>query len=119
MSTSVPPGGGPPIENPEFALPFAFDLANNTVQMVEQDSDVDIANRIWIALSYEPGMFDPIPDFGMPSPAFMKGGADLNVFEKTIRRWIPEANEIIDRNPNWFATLVDEISIRRNLPGLT
>jgi hypothetical protein len=115
MSLSVPPGGGPPIENPEIALPFSFDLSNNSVELVEQSGETDIANRIWIVLSYEPGMFHPDPDFGVPSPAFAKGGADLTVLEKAIRKWVPDSNEIIERNPDWFKTLVDQITIRRDL----
>lgn len=113
MSTSVPPGGGS-IENPEFALPFAFDIDNNDVRYVEQDSDVDVANRIWTVLSYEPGMLTSDPSFGIPSQAFRKGGADLNAIQKAIERWVPGANELIERDPSWLATMVDNIQIRED-----
>jgi hypothetical protein len=62
-------------------------------------------------------MYWPDPTLGIPSPAFRKGGADLSIIEKTIRRFVPEADDVIERNPNWFVTLVDQISIRRNLGG--
>lgn len=114
MSFTVPPGGGA-IENPEIGLPFTFDIPNGSVGLVEQGSDVDITNRIWIALSYEPGQLVAIPEFGIPSQAFKKGGADLDLIDTVITRWIPEAHEIIDRDPNWFETLVDTITVRRDL----
>lgn len=112
MSFSVPGTGSGSIENPEFAIPFTFDFQNNDVQYVEQDSDVDIANKIWTVLSYEPNMLTVDPQFGIPSPAFRVGGANLNIIQKAIARYVPGANEFIERNPNWFQTLVDTIQIR-------
>jgi hypothetical protein len=113
MSYSTPPGGGSIIA-PEISLPFTFDMPNGDVLQVEQGSDQDIVNRIWIALSYEPGMWPADPSLGIPQQAFRKGGADLNAIERAIMNFVPDAQEIIERDLNWFVDLVDRIQIRRN-----
>ncbi|HEX4501087.1 MAG TPA: hypothetical protein VH187_08000 [Scandinavium sp.] len=113
MSYVTPPGGGSIIA-PEIAVPFTFDIPNGDVQQIEQGSDEDIVSRIWIVLSYEPGMFSGDPTFGIPQQVFRKGGADLNAIERAILNFVPDAQVIIERNLDWFATLVDQIQIRRN-----
>lgn len=113
MSYSTPPGGGSIIA-PEISLPFTFDIPNGDVQQVEQGSDQDIVNRIWIVLSYEPGMYPSNPDLGIPQQVFHKGGADLTVIERAILNFVPDASVIIERDPNWLVDLVDRIQIRRN-----
>jgi hypothetical protein len=118
MSTSVPSSSAA-IENPECSIPFQFDIPNGDIIMVEQGTDADVANRIWICLSYAPGVYTPDPTFGIPEPTFAKQGANLTLIEQTIRNNVPDANELITRNPDWFETLVDQITIQRNLPGLT
>lgn len=116
MSITSPTGGGS-IENPEFSIPFTFDFGNNDVQYVEQDSDVDVANRIWTVLSYEPGMLIVDPNFGVQDQTFKKGGADLDVIRQAIERYVPGANELIERDPNWLTTLIDTIQIREDTSG--
>jgi len=113
MSYSTPPGGGSIIA-PEIAVPFTFDIPNGDVLQVEQGSDQDIVNRIWTVLSYEPGMYASNPSLGIPQQVFRKGGADLDAIERTILNFVPDANVIIERDPNWLVDLVDRIQIRRN-----
>lgn len=110
MSLSAPTT----IENPEFAIPFTFDMANGGTIMVEQDSETDLVNRIWIALSYEPGMLTALPEFGIPSQVFRTDGADLGLIEKAIVKYVPEASELVERDPNWFMSLIDTVQVRRD-----
>lgn len=100
--------------NPEFQVPFTFDFAAGSVVEVEQGDDNEIQQRVWTALSYQPGQLLYDATIGIEDQAFRLGGADLNLIERIVQKWVPDANEVITRDPNWFQTLVDTVTIRRD-----
>lgn len=100
--------------NPEFEIPFTFDLSSGSVREIEQGTDEEIQQRVWAALSYEPGQLLADPDVGIPDQTFRLGGADLNLIQRILQKWVPDAQEVISRDPNWFQTLIDTITIRRD-----
>jgi len=116
MSFSSSDLGGPVI-NPEFDVPFTFDFNTGSVNEVEQGSDYDIANQIWALLTYEPGQLIAQPTLGIPDQSFSLNGANLDMIQRVIQKWIPGANELITRDPNWFQTLIDQIYIQNDPTG--
>ena len=102
------------IITPQWDLPFTF--TGDSVREIEQGSDEDIQNCIWVILSYEPGQLICNPDFGVLESVFRKSGTNLDVIRQAITRWEDRADELIDRDPNWYKTMIDTITIRRN-PG--
>jgi hypothetical protein len=101
------------IITPHWSLPFQF-TSDGSVLEVEQGSDPEIQNAIYAILSYEPGQLVCDPSFGMPEPTFRQFGVNIDALTKLIAAWEPRADEIIDRNPNWYMSLIDTITIRRS-----
>lgn len=101
------------ILTPQWALPFQF--VENTVLEVEQGSDQEIQQAIYAILSYEPGQLTCEPTLGIPEPTFSKSGVDIQALSQIILHWEPRADEVIDRDPDWYRKLIDTITIRRNL----
>jgi hypothetical protein len=81
---------------------------------VEQGSDGEIQQSVYAILMYEPGHLLCLPKFGMPEPTFSKAGVNISALSHTILQWEPRADELIDRDPNWYRTLIDTVTIRRN-----
>jgi hypothetical protein len=100
------------IITPQWALPFTF-TDDGDVLACEQSSDEEIQNNVWTILSYEPGQMIANPDFGIPEPTFQKGGVNLDILSQLIVKWEPEATEVIRRDPMWFKTMVDTITVWR------
>jgi hypothetical protein len=100
------------IITPQWALPFTF-TDDGDVVACEQSSDEEIQNNVWTILSYEPGQLIANTDFGIMEPTFRKGGVNLDALSQLIVKWEPEATEVISRDPEWFRTLIDTITIWR------
>jgi len=99
------------IITPQWLLPFTF--SENTVLEVEQDEDQEIQQSVYAILSYEPGQLLCDARFGIPEPTFSKTGVNLEALSHTILYWEPRADEVIDRDPDWYKKLIDTITIRR------
>jgi hypothetical protein len=100
------------IITPQWSLPFTF-TDDGDVLACEQDSDEEIQNNVFAILSYEPGELIASPTFGMYETTFAKDGTNLDALQQLITRWEPGAFEVISRDPMWFKTMVDTISIWR------
>ena len=102
------------IITPQFALPFEF-LSDGDVRLTEQGSDEEVQNNVWTILSYEPGQLIASPDFGTLQTVFSKDGTNLDSLQQIITKWEPNANEIIESDPNWFKNAIETITVRRDL----
>jgi hypothetical protein len=100
------------IITPQWALPFQF-TSDGDVLETEQGSDEEIQNNVWAILSYEPGELIANPDFGIYETTFRKGGTNIEAIRQLIVKWEPDADEIIERDPDWIKTMVETISIWR------
>lgn len=100
-------------ESPHIRFPFTF-TDDGEVLEVEEGSDLEVQQCAWAVLSYEPGQLIADPEFGTPSQVFKKNGVDIDQVRGIVERNDDRANEILERDPFWFETLVDTITIRRD-----
>lgn len=98
-------------QTPEFLLPFQF-LPGGSAIEIEQGSDTEIQQRVWCVLAYQLGQRADLPTFGLPEQTFIEGGANLDQIAEVITTWVPEATELISRDPNWIQSAIDTVTIR-------
>jgi hypothetical protein len=100
------------IITPQLSLPFQF--VDNTALEVEQGDDGEIQQAIYAVLAYEPGQLMCNPQFGVPEPTFAKAGVNIQALNTAILFWEKRADEILERDTQWYMKLIDTITIRRN-----
>lgn len=84
---------------PKFSVPFK--ITGDHVAVVEQDTDEDVAGCVYSVVATELGSRLEVQDFGITSPLFRQGGADLSEIQSALAEWEPRANvatsqELID-----------------------
>lgn len=58
---------------------------------VEQDSEDDVAQCVYAVAATELGSREERRDYGVTSPLFRQGGADLAEIQAAVDRWEPRA----------------------------
>jgi len=102
------------IVTPHWQLPFQFTFDGSAVE-IEQGSDNEIQQAIYAYLAYQPGQLMCYATFGMPDPTLKKGATNLTAVNNLLVGWDDRVDEIISRDPGWIQTLVDTVTIQRNL----
>lgn len=74
-------------ETPKLKLPFR--VANNAIAVVEQDSIDELAQCAYAVLATEVGDRIEEPEFGIPSQAHRKNGADHLEIREALEEWEP------------------------------
>lgn len=94
---------------PHFKLPF--EIHNNKVIEVEQDSIAEVAGCVEAVLRYPIGYRVERPDFGIPDYAFSQSGTSIEAVETAIALWEPRADATIDHNLDVLDDLIDRIRV--------
>ncbi len=82
---------------PHIAWPIQLD-SNNQLLTCEQGSDQDIASCMATILCWPLGARDLDPEFGITTPLFRQGGADLDEIKQ----------QLLLREPRAATTIADE-----------
>lgn len=65
-------------------LSFPLRLARNRFVALEQDSPLEVSQRVWALLRTPRGYREDTPDLGIPFPGFRRGGTDLVEISRQI-----------------------------------
>ena len=102
------------IVTPHWQVPFTFTSDGNALE-IEQGSDNEIQQSAYGILGYEPGQLLCDASFGITDQALKRGGTDLNAVRNVLTNFDDRIDIVIDRDPNWIQSLVDTVTLRRNI----
>lgn len=74
---------------PKLGLPVR--IRGTGLATVEQDSAEDVAQCVYAVAATELGSREERREFGVTSPLFRQGGADLAEIQAAVDRWEPRA----------------------------
>lgn len=75
------------MDSPHIKQPFR--IIGHAVQMVEEDSPIEIAQAAQTVLMFEIGERDDLPEFGVDPQVFRMGGVELDAFRAALEDWEP------------------------------
>jgi phage baseplate assembly protein W len=75
---------------PKLAIPVR--LSGTKLATVEQDTQDEVAQCVYAVAATELGTRVERRDFGVTSPLFRQGGADLAEIQAAVERWEPRAS---------------------------
>lgn len=75
---------------PKLAIPLR--LSGTKLATVEQDTQDEVAQCVYAVAATELGTRLERRDFGVTSPLFRQGGADLVEIQGAVERWEPRAS---------------------------
>jgi hypothetical protein len=93
---------------PRLKMPLRY--VGGRAELVEQDSDDEVAQCAEAIVRTPIGHRLDLPDFGIDDQAFRENGADLPGIGGAIERYEPRARTLLDR-PGAIEDLVDRIVI--------
>lgn len=94
-----------PPQAPTLAYPFR--VVNGRTQVVEQDSDAELAQSVYVLLATEPGERAEEPSYGLADLAFTPTDADedLEAIRAAVAEWEPRVGTLDVRE---FQVLLQE-----------
>ena len=84
----------PTTDVPKLSVPFT--VTDGRIDVVEQDSDAEIAQCVFALLATEAGTRIELPDYGIEDPAFQEDGIDLAAMRRDVGEWEPRADVFTD-----------------------
>jgi phage baseplate assembly protein W len=81
---------------PRLSIPLR--LSGTSLATVEQDSADDVAQCVYAVAATELGSREERTEFGVTSPLFRQGGADLAEIQGAVDRWEPRATIETDQD---------------------
>jgi hypothetical protein len=97
---------------PQFAIPFALTPDGTGIQLVEQGTAVELAQRVNVLCRTPIGWLDGRPDFGLEDQAHLEGGADLLEIDRQLATHIPEAETLVQEDPSLMNESLDQIGVQ-------
>lgn len=93
-------------------ISFPVRVANGEIATVDPDSDQFILEQAHVLALTPQGWVPGLPEFGLADQRFRKGGADTGHIEDQVRRWIPDAEAAVERNPRLLDRGLDTLGVR-------
>lgn len=79
---------------PRLKLPIT--VTDGRFATVEQDSVDEVAQCVYVVLSYEEGSRPELPDFGIESQLFLQGGVSQDEIRAAVEEWEPRAEVLTE-----------------------
>lgn len=79
------------LDTPVLQWPFKINEAGTAIDYVEQDTPAEVAQRVAVLFSTNPGDLVDEPAFGIPEPIFKEGGITQDELLSAVNKWVPEA----------------------------
>ena len=98
---------------PQLAFPIRVE--GNHVAVVEQGSVDDIVGQVWTLCLTPPGWLthdDEVREFGLADQAHRQGGADASLIEQQITRFVPDAEVVVDEQPDALDPALSLVGVR-------
>jgi len=102
------------IETPHFSHPFRFETTpghGKVVAVSEQHSEPEIEDCVLRIVSYERGLRDELPEFGISDPTFQQQPIDIEALASEINEWEPRAELDVDTSVSTADELVANLRI--------
>lgn len=80
-------------------LSFPLRRAGSDFATVDPDNDRFAGEQAEVLCLTPLRWFPALPGFGLADQRFLKGGPDVREIERQINQWVPEADEVVSRDP--------------------
>lgn len=94
----------------QFSLPLR--VVANRFAISEQNTPLELADRVNVLCRTPPGWLDGRPGFGLADQAFRKNGADVTEVARQIDTWVPDAAALTEHDPSLLDEGLDYLNIR-------